>query len=217
MAQGGVAPHLEPGAVGSTSSAHSAPDRAQVAALGDLATEVSEGSGSSPGSHAPFNPSPYAGGSALGAKASRFGAACGHAAGATSTNAAGIYEGRAEMKCNCPKCLVEGNGNTPSVGKALHALQTQGMQQGVDLYQAFNGFGPSRVMKIRHSRLIPPVVVEVGELVGLIYRSDKGQPGQPLAYIHRMEHPPRLVSNIEGTQLYVVGGSYRITPQGIEG
>ena len=121
------------------------------------------------------------------------------------------------MKCNCSKCLVEGNGNTASVGKALDALQTQGMQQGLDLYQAFNGFGPSRVMKIRHSRVIPPVVVELGELVGLIYRSDKGQPGQPRAYIHTMEHPPRLVSNIEGTQLYVVGGNYRVTPQGIEG
>ena len=65
--------------------------------------------------------------------------------------------------------------------------------------------------------MIPPVVVELGELVGLIYRSDKGQPGQPLTYIHQMEDPPRLVSNIEGTQLYIVGGSYRVTPQGIEG
>jgi len=121
------------------------------------------------------------------------------------------------MKCNCSKCSVEGNGNTPSVGKALDALQTQGVQQGMDLYHAFNRFEPSRVMKIRHSRVIPPVVVELGELVGLIYRSDKGQPGQPRAYIHRMEDPPRLVSNIEGTQLYVVGGSYRVTQHGIEG
>jgi hypothetical protein len=96
-------------------------------------------------------------------------------------------------------------------------MNGEGLQQATDLYQAFNGFAPSRVVKVRHARMIPPVVVELGELVGLIYRSDKRQPGQPLTYIHRMEDPPRLVSNIEGTQLYVVGGSYRITPQGIEG
>ncbi len=96
-------------------------------------------------------------------------------------------------------------------------MNAQDLHQGATLYQAFNGFAPSRVVKVRHSRVIPPVVVELGELVGLIYRSDKGQPGQPLTYIHRMEDPPRLVSNIEGTQLYVVGGSYRVTPQGIEG
>ena len=91
------------------------------------------------------------------------------------------------------------------------------MQQGIGLYRTFNRFGPSSIVMIRQSRVIPPVVVALGELVGLIYRSDKGQPGQPLTYIHRMENPPRLVSNIDGTQLYVVGGSYRVTPQGIEG
>ena len=85
------------------------------------------------------------------------------------------------------------------------------------LYKAFNHVGPSQVVTIRHPRLIPPVVVELGELMGLIYRSDKGQAGQPLTYIHIMENPPRLVSNIDGTQLYIVGGSYRVTPQGIEG
>lgn len=89
--------------------------------------------------------------------------------------------------------------------------------QAMALYQGFNGFDPSRVMKIRHSRLIPPVVVKLGELVGLIYRSDKGQPGWSRTYIHLMQNPPRLVSNVEGTQLYIVGGSYRVTRRGIEG
>jgi hypothetical protein len=85
------------------------------------------------------------------------------------------------------------------------------------LYREFNDFDPSRVVRFRNSRLIPPVVVELGELVGLIYRSDKGQRGWPRAYIHVMEDPPLLVSNVEGTQLYIVGGSYRVTGRGIEG
>lgn len=97
------------------------------------------------------------------------------------------------------------------------AMPTQHMQRGMRLYCAFNRFEPSQVVKVHHPRVIPPVVVELGELVGLIYRSDKGQPGRPLTYIHKMENPPRLVSNIEGTQLYVVGGSYHVTPRGIEG
>jgi hypothetical protein len=59
--------------------------------------------------------------------------------------------------------------------------------------------------------------VELGQLAGLIYRSDKGQPGLPRTYIHFMQDPPWLVSNIEGTQLYIVGGSYRVTRRGIEG
>ena len=96
-------------------------------------------------------------------------------------------------------------------------MPNHNMQRGMRLYRAFNGFAPPRVVTVHHSRVIPPIVVELGELVGLMYRSDKGQPGQPRTYIHRMEHPPRLVSNIEGTQLYIVGGSYQVTPRGIEG
>ena len=79
--------------------------------------------------------------------------------------------------------------------------------------EAANG----RVMKVRHSRVMPPVVVQLGELVGLIYRSDREQPRRPRTYIHFMEDPPCLVSNTQGTQLYLVGGSYRVTVRGIEG
>jgi hypothetical protein len=93
----------------------------------------------------------------------------------------------------------------------------QDVRQGKTLYREFNHFEASRAITVKHSRLIPPVVVDLGELVGIIYRSDKKQPGQPQAYIHFMQNPPRLVSNVEGTQLYIVGGSYRITPKGIEG
>jgi hypothetical protein len=89
--------------------------------------------------------------------------------------------------------------------------------QGTALYQTFNRFAPARTMRIRHPRLIPPVVVELGDLVGLIYRSDKDQAGRPRTYIHIMESRPRLTSNVEGTQLYIVGGDYRVTARGIEG
>jgi len=73
------------------------------------------------------------------------------------------------------------------------------------------------MLKIRHSRLMPAVVVQLGELVGLIYRSDKWRSGRPRNYIHFMDDPPRLVSDANGTQLYVVGGSYRVSARGIEG
>jgi hypothetical protein len=91
------------------------------------------------------------------------------------------------------------------------------VEDGIGLFQTFNRFPPARVMKVRHPRVMPPVVVHLGELVGLIYRSDKGQARSPRTYIHFMEDPPRLVSNTHGTQLYLVGGSYRVSARGIEG
>jgi len=94
---------------------------------------------------------------------------------------------------------------------------SQQIHLGEDLYRQFNRFEPARIEHVRHPRLIPPVVVELGELAGLIYRSDKWQPGQPRTYIHFMENPPRLVSSVTGKQLYIVGGDYRVTSRGIEG
>jgi hypothetical protein len=121
------------------------------------------------------------------------------------------------MSSRCETCSGDGSGHPPFMGQAVKVIPIESMQRGMSLYQGFNGFEPSRAVKVRHHRVIPPVVVELGELVGLMYRSDKGQLGQPRTYIHRMEHPPRLVSNIEGTQLYIVGGNYQVTPRGIEG
>ncbi len=106
-------------------------------------------------------------------------------------------------------------------GEALEARFApegrHGFRKGAALYETFRGFAPERVRLVRHYRLMPPVVAELGELVGLIYRSDKGRPGRHSTYIHFMEDPPLLASNASGSQLYLIGGNYRITARGIEG
>jgi hypothetical protein len=75
---------------------------------------------------------------------------------------------------------------------------------------------PRSVQRVSHQRLVPPVVVELGRLVAVMYRSDKWV-GHPRTYIHYMEDLPRLVSDVTGRQLFVVGGNYRVTARGIEG
>ncbi len=64
---------------------------------------------------------------------------------------------------------------------------------------------------------MPPVVVHLGELLGLIYRSDKWEAGRPRTYIHRLATPPALVSDVAGRRLYLVGGRYQVTERGVEG
>ena len=75
---------------------------------------------------------------------------------------------------------------------------------------------PGRLRRISRRRLVPPVVVELGDLVGVIYRSDRGRAGRPRTYIHLMRYPPVLASDVAGRQLYVIGGRYRVTGRGIE-
>lgn len=111
--------------------------------------------------------------------------------------------------------LVQGNQFATKF--AIPESANEKIQLGQALYQRFNQFPADHIEHVHHNRQIPQVVVALGELTGIIYRSDKWQPGRPRTYIHFLNDKPRLVSNVEGTQLYIVGGNYRVTTDGIEG
>jgi hypothetical protein len=83
-------------------------------------------------------------------------------------------------------------------------------------FQLFHSFPPNEIVCQPCSRLIPRVLVHVGQLKGLIYSSEKGD-GRQRTYIHFMEQPPRLACDSHGSQLYILGGRYRVTSRGIEG
>lgn len=75
----------------------------------------------------------------------------------------------------------------------------------------------SSATRIRHQRVMPDHVVKLGELVGVMYRTTRAPFHEPRTFVHFMATLPLLVSNLEGNQLYVVGGDYRVTARGIEG
>lgn len=93
----------------------------------------------------------------------------------------------------------------------------QCMEEARALFRMFHRFTAPRVIRMPCRRLIPKVLIDLGHLRGLIYSSDRGGQGWPKTYIHFMETPPRLTCDPQGTQLYIVGGRYRVTPRGIEG
>jgi len=85
------------------------------------------------------------------------------------------------------------------------------------LFRSFHCFNPKKILRAHCPRLIPPVLMKVGDLRGLIYLSDRRQCGIPRNFIHFLETPAILACDPAGRQLYVVGGRYRVTPRGIEG
>jgi hypothetical protein len=84
------------------------------------------------------------------------------------------------------------------------------------LFHNFHGFPMRKLLVLPCRREMPETLVRLGQLKGLIYSSDRGD-GRMKTYIHFMEHPPMLTCDPEGTQLYVLGGNYRVTQNGIEG
>ena len=102
-------------------------------------------------------------------------------------------------------------------GAADMSSQRDSMQlaQAQRLFATFAGFEPRRIACARIDRHVPDVLVDLGALRGVVYTKDHG--GARRTYIHFMDDPPRLLCDARGRQLYVQGGSYRITQRGIEG
>lgn len=92
-----------------------------------------------------------------------------------------------------------------------------GLAQACALYERFHCFPSRRFVRASCAREIPRVLVGLGELRGLIYRSDRGQCGQPRTFAHFFSHPPQLACDPAGRQLFVLGGHYRVTRRGVEG
>lgn len=113
--------------------------------------------------------------------------------------------------------LPETPRSTTRTSSIARSMIRRSSRPAAHLYQAFHGRPADGVVIRRVPRIVPPVVVHLGTLRGLIYRSDKWTPGRAHNFIHYMEDPPLLASNPQGTQLYILGGSYRVTPRGIEG
>ena len=111
-------------------------------------------------------------------------------------------------------------GGPPAAGTSARRATSgplgAAVRSAATLYQQFTRMPARSIERVAHARLMPPVVLEIGRLAGLVYRSSKWV-GRPRTYIHLMDDPPRLVSDITGRRLFIVGGSYRVTPRGIEG
>lgn len=86
------------------------------------------------------------------------------------------------------------------------------------LHLRFHGRAPERIERGRALRATPPVLVELGELRAVVYRSDRGpERGRRRSYVHFFADPPRLLSDPEGRRLFIHGGCFRVTRRGIEG
>jgi len=91
------------------------------------------------------------------------------------------------------------------------------LTQARNLYHQFHCFAAPALRRFPCQRTNPNLLVDLGELRGLIYRSDRGTCGKPATFIHFLETPARLTCDPPGKQLYILGGQYRITARGIEG
>jgi hypothetical protein len=90
------------------------------------------------------------------------------------------------------------------------------LERSASVVRRFQDRGP---IPVRTKRMKAPVplsthAAELGKLVGVIYRTDKFD-GKERDYEHEFEVLPSLVTDPAGKGLHIIGGAYKITPDGI--
>jgi hypothetical protein len=86
-------------------------------------------------------------------------------------------------------------------------------QDGITLFKRFRGEEPEYIDKVKIHR--HDVCIVIGECDGILYSTVRD--GEPEKYIHRFKKKsrPLLCSSSDGSQLYLIGGSYDFTDVGI--
>lgn len=87
----------------------------------------------------------------------------------------------------------------------------------VKLFCEFHDFEPTAVVVHKVKTLkIPGVLVSLGDLVEVTYKSGKWDKRQRL-YVHKFGKDKPVLAASENGDLFIVGGGYKITSRGIEG
>lgn len=102
-------------------------------------------------------------------------------------------------------------GYLDNPSKAPRAKQ---MANAMDLYRRFSGHEPELVGRTKKPT-IDDVGIIIGEMDGVSYETVRD--GEKLKYFHKFDKKsrPLLVSSHDGKSIYIVGGQYNFTEDGI--
>lgn len=89
------------------------------------------------------------------------------------------------------------------------------LQEAVQRFTGFRGDVPQRVDKVTLPKA-PRVLLHVGEVLGIMYRTERDGVVEDYLHQFRKKSRPTLAANSDGKTLYLLGGAYRVTDHGIE-
>jgi hypothetical protein len=122
----------------------------------------------------------------------------------------------AELKNAKPVKRAYRKNPTPKFGGAEKATKELSRQitAAMKLYKNFSGHEPELVGKTSKPK-IPSVGIVIGELDGVAYETVRD--GKTEKYFHQFNKRirPLLVSSFDGASIYILGGEYDFTQDGI--
>jgi len=89
------------------------------------------------------------------------------------------------------------------------------IKRATQLFTEFRGAQPVEVRRVAVSPL-PRVALTVGELLGIMYRTERDSRMENYLHRFRKSARPILAVSPDGRTLLILGGDYRVTDRGIE-
>lgn len=82
-------------------------------------------------------------------------------------------------------------------------------------FRKWHEFDAHRVTRVKAPARIPKTMVKLGDLVSVVYRSNK-YTGKPTLYEHKTKRPqPVLATDPDGREVHIVGGNMKVTADGL--
>jgi hypothetical protein len=106
---------------------------------------------------------------------------------------------------------------TRSVSKSGRAAANPrtALERAKSTYRKWSELEPGQVTRVRAPARVPKAMAKLGELVSVVYRSDKYD-GKAKLYEHKTKRPrPVLAADPEGRHVFIVGGNMKITADGL--
>ena len=92
--------------------------------------------------------------------------------------------------------------------------QTPAIKRARSLGKRFSGHTVTKAVKIRVPGN-PKIVVAIGKVLGIMYQTVRDGRLENYRHMFKVSSRPLLVSSPDGSQILLIGGSYKFTSRGI--
>ena len=132
-----------------------------------------------------------------------------------------VRRGKTLIRVGCPKGHWHGRakaGRQCDLGmRAFEKLRPNPSElaRARETYREWSELEPGKITKMKAPPRVPKVMAKLGDLVSVVYRSDKYD-GKAKLYEHKFKRPlPVLGTDPDGRHAHIVGGNYKVTGDGL--
>jgi hypothetical protein len=129
--------------------------------------------------------------------------------------AAGPHPNPKRRVHSAPRRKGNRSPSTARRGRARRNPRSSEVERAKETYRMWSEQEPQSMRRVKAPHRVPTAMAQLGELVEVVYRSDKYD-GKSKLYKHTTRRPrPVLAADPDGRHVFIVGGNMKVTADGL--